>query len=420
MFDNKREWKIHEMYLNAERADVNFVFDADTDHPVKMPAHKIILSLDSPVFDAMFFGSFAEQGDVPIVGVPVAAFTEFLQFFYLEEVRLSIENIAYVMDLCKTYETDEFLESCEIVFRDSITLDGMCWGYGIAQLLQQKRLSKFCGEKIKANATAIMKSESFLDCDSEFLSKILALVSSDWSVLERVFACMAWSKAECNRKNLEANPLNLRDQLKDVFNQIPFDELTTQQLSKHAATYSGFFTADELETLFIETLSPRRFSLSDLHPLKDRPNLPSGRILLCDRQLDEVFKGKQPNNSITIFSSNKTLLFTKFVIQFKCGVGFKYFIAESNTPSPISVFSVKSILVGDHRNNHVTLPKPIVINAGKFYRIVISKDKTTCNNADHELVSKKLVDLVHLENDIKIRFNYQRKDLLSHLIFQAP
>lgn len=179
VFDNKRERKINELYLNPKGADVNFVFDADTDHPQKLPAHKIILSLDSPVYDRMFFGSMQEKGDVLIVDATIAAFKEFLQFFYCNEVSLSSINVIYVTNLCKKSEMNEFLKPCETALQDSLAMNDMCWGYSIAQLLEQENLSRFCEEKIKTYAAKIITSESFLECDIKILSKILAMVSSD-------------------------------------------------------------------------------------------------------------------------------------------------------------------------------------------------------------------------------------------------
>lgn len=116
VFDNKRERKIYEPYLNPKGADINFIFDAGTEHPEKVKAHKVFLSLDCPVFDTMFFGSIPEKGDVPIVDVSAEAFIEFLQFFYLDEVKLSSANIVEVTNLCKKYEMNDFLTPCEKAF----------------------------------------------------------------------------------------------------------------------------------------------------------------------------------------------------------------------------------------------------------------------------------------------------------------
>jgi hypothetical protein len=42
-------------------------FTFSTDKSVKLPVHKIILSMRSEVFEAMFYGSLAEKGETVLI-----------------------------------------------------------------------------------------------------------------------------------------------------------------------------------------------------------------------------------------------------------------------------------------------------------------------------------------------------------------
>ncbi|XP_055325743.1 BTB/POZ domain-containing protein 6-A-like, partial [Sitodiplosis mosellana] len=190
------------LYLDAKTADVKFVFGKGTDHVETVPAHKNILSVSSPVFDKMFYGSLPEQGDVPIVDAYAAAFKEFLQFFYLAKVRLTSEHIIDVSNLCKKYELVEGLAICEEPLQKSSTNNEMCSGYALAMLPEIPNTIQFCEQKIKSNAEAILKSTSFLECNRELLDKVIQLVTPKCSASAFVDACMAWAKAECGRDNL--------------------------------------------------------------------------------------------------------------------------------------------------------------------------------------------------------------------------
>lgn len=101
--------KIGQMYLNTRMADVHFVFGADTESREEVPAHKIILSLQNDVFDAMFFGPLKVDAKVPIDHTSASAFKDFLQFFYKSQVTLTSENVDKVLDLCKMYEMNDCL-----------------------------------------------------------------------------------------------------------------------------------------------------------------------------------------------------------------------------------------------------------------------------------------------------------------------
>lgn len=85
---------IGKLFLDAQTADVCFVFEADSELTERIPAHKILLSMTSDVFKAMFYGELKESGDVKMVGTSADGFKEFLQFVYLNKVTLTTENVA--------------------------------------------------------------------------------------------------------------------------------------------------------------------------------------------------------------------------------------------------------------------------------------------------------------------------------------
>ncbi|XP_055301678.1 BTB/POZ domain-containing protein 6-like [Sitodiplosis mosellana] len=405
---NPNDRVINGLYLDTKKSDVSFVFDIDTDHPVKVPAHKIILSNNNPAFDAMFYGPVKEEGDIPIKNANVAAFKEFLQFFYLEEVRLTSENITQVMNLCKMYDMKKCTKICETVFQKSLTIDDMCFGYGFALLLEREYLVNFCELKIKENARRIMESKSFLEADRSLLEKILILVSSDWSnwsALEIVIAWIEWAKAECGRNNLEASPANLRSQLGELFDRIPFEKLTLEEFSQH----KEFFNADEI----VEMNQKIRLQNQLSNPFEPQSlSTPSslGNILDCDRR-DVGLARNTRNSSLlfdAVFSSNQKLLLTKFYIsvEFEMRTKFKGFITDFLSAPNESRF--------ESDGSCIVLSEPYVIEAGKEYTIYGVFDKKT------EIQIPTLKHSVQLEQDITIAFRVRSFDLVSRLVFQLP
>lgn len=241
-------------YLDSGTADVKFVYGTGTDNVEIIPAHKIILSIDSPVFDAMFYGSLPELGDIPINEASPAVFKEFLQFFYLTKVRLTCENIADVANLCKMYEVKNGLRLCEGPLQRSLTIDDFCSGYELATLLELPNMLRFCEQKIIQNAENILVSASFLECNSDTLDKILQLLTINgiasicnaWRIVD---ACLAWAEAECGRKELEKSTANLRAQLGQSFGRIPFVELNKIEFEQFTTAHNEFFNETEKATI---------------------------------------------------------------------------------------------------------------------------------------------------------------------------
>lgn len=158
------------LYLNNDFADVYFVFNED-DETEKVPANKVILAVQSPVFNSMFFVALKETGDVEIVYASVDEFKEFLQFFYLSQVVLNVENIK--ARLADKYDILKRVHECAGLLENQLMLYNMCWGYQMAFYINHDALPKFCERQISIWPKEIFASESFLRCIVNTLKRIL-------------------------------------------------------------------------------------------------------------------------------------------------------------------------------------------------------------------------------------------------------
>lgn len=390
------------LYLDSRTADTHFVLDMDTDHPQRVPAHKIILSIRSPVFDTMFYGSLPEMGDIPIADASAAAFKEFLQHFYLPEVKLTSKHIIEVMNLCKKYELTDDLEKCEESLKLSLSFEDICWGYALALHLELKKLTEFCKVGILNGGVQVLSSQSILDCNKKLFIKILSEILNSGNkgkcVINVVVACMEWAKAECSRNDLEGSSQNIRTQLGDLYHQIPFDKLETEEFHQFVATYRGFFSIDELESLIQRQI------------LKKKTNPFNIRYLpICDRQMADDSSGKitEFSSETTTFISNKSLLLKEIHVD----------VEKNNQPFSGYHYEIQSkkddIIVEDtvfHIGRSILkciLSKSIHIEPNKMYRIIFK--------ADTFYKKKPLRDEVFLENDVKIKFE---GDIVSRLVFE--
>lgn len=160
------------LYLNNDFADVYFVFNED-DETEKVPANKVILAVQSPVFNSMFFGALKETGDVEIVYASVDEFKEFIQFFYLSQVVLTVENIK--ARLADKYDILKRVHECVRLLENQLMLHNMCWGHQLEIYINHDALPKFCERQISIWLKDIFVFESFLRCDVNTLKRILEL-----------------------------------------------------------------------------------------------------------------------------------------------------------------------------------------------------------------------------------------------------
>ena len=85
------------VFNNDRFSDIKFVvrkMDGESESKQVIPAHKFVLSISSPVFEAMFHGELAETRDsIELPDCDYESLLEFFRFMYSDEVNLSGSNI---------------------------------------------------------------------------------------------------------------------------------------------------------------------------------------------------------------------------------------------------------------------------------------------------------------------------------------
>lgn len=222
---------IESLHLNPKLADVIFQIKHQ-----KIPAHRMILASCSSVFEAQFFGSMAEYGEIKINddGINDDAFKEFLQFFYSKNVKLSMKNIKSVMYLCKKYQVDDCLRVCSEFLKKNLTINEMCLGYQLSLYFDQKDLKAFCQRKISKNTKKILKTEGFFHCDWIVLNEIINFDILSCRESDVLQAIMDWARFACERKKLNTNNKeNIRNQLKDVIYDVRFNKISVIEFAEY-------------------------------------------------------------------------------------------------------------------------------------------------------------------------------------------
>lgn len=230
------------LYLSPELADVHFVLESD-DGSERIPAHKLLLMAASDVFAKMFNGSWKEKDEVIITETPVNAFKQFLQFFYNDKVKLTMEHIAAVMNLGEMYNVAECLAVCTKFVKNNLNDDNVCRYYELAILYNQQELMQSCEMVIGVNTNAVFKSPGFLACDQKVLAEILKLNWLLCTEVELFEACMAWVKTKGETNELTKDLV--RAQLGDSFHHIRFGLMSMDGFVELIPEYGQVFTAAE-------------------------------------------------------------------------------------------------------------------------------------------------------------------------------
>lgn len=238
------------LYLNEDLADVNFIFNNDSEI-VKIPAHKAILAALSPVFRAMFFGLLKERADVDIFGASAHGFKDFLQFFYLDRVVLSIDTIDEVVQLADRYDMAQYINNCINFFAQNLTSKNVCIAYQLSISLNNVNLKNLCKEFICTYTSNVFASDAFIRCNQTVLKHILELDVLQCEEANVFRACVEWAKFACKENNLDENKgENKRKVLGDCLYLIRFSTIKAEEFANYAQMHETMFTPDELIEIF--------------------------------------------------------------------------------------------------------------------------------------------------------------------------
>lgn len=421
--NNAASEAIAKLYLNEELADVRYLFNVNKEIQI-VSANRAILAALSPVFKPMLFGELKEKEIIELVDTTAAAFREFLQFFYLGEVTLTMENMEEVVRLADKYDIMDHINNYVAFPESKIKPYSMCWAYQLALYMlnpdfhyssKNRTLIDFCEEKICQNPKEVFASDAFRRCEGDTLAHILRLPLTCTEII--VFnACIEWAKNACKQEGLDENQLkNVRSQLGDHFKLIRFGAMTIDEFLNIQKSHEGLFTPEELQDIMLQLAnteyqsnifeqSPRTYTWDD------------SKILDCQRVKVSGRKYNKKIQSVEVvsFSSNQPVLLGEIwshltyqnnTVCTPFGVNVTIVQLEdnnfhSNASSKI-LFDGKELNQWEGNQMKIVLPKPILIKPQTVNEIRITKIPSSCNYFDYNVWN----ECVTLENGIEIYFH---------------
>ncbi len=237
---------ISKLYLDTDTTDVRFLF-REKNKRKQIPAHKILLAARSDVFKAMFYGSLKEDGDVTIVDTSMAAFEEFLQFFYVTDVKLTMENVTDVINLMKKYNVGS-MDICESFLIQNVTADNLCFVYNLAILFDLgEEVKKKCELVISSHTKQMFSSTDFRECSPTTLGHIMKSSTFNCQEVDTFHACIEWVKTRSNQEKVSKK--TVQDHLGDLFYQIRFKSMSLEDFADLTPDYGKLFSLEEYQDI---------------------------------------------------------------------------------------------------------------------------------------------------------------------------
>lgn len=356
-------------------------------------AHKLILGISSPVFEAMFYGPLSNNKDIEITDIEPEVFQLLLNYIYTDKVEIqSIEQAFELLYASRKYLLDHLSNVCIGYIQTNINVDNVIDILNYPDYLQDPQLTSFAMKLFCEHAGYLLQEyKEFIS----FSSMKAILESDDINIKEvdLIKNVLAWTKYYCKQSNLSDSYENRQDILfkKGLFQLLRFQTLSLDEFEEIKIAGSNVLLPQELEFIKIKILEEQHILSNDETIPTDIYQLPRRPLKLqwyfCHRN---PIKSASPlvidSNNFTVhcrLKSNKSIFVNSLciptrmapVLNFHTSIPKNY--SEQLSVSIVPESDNNSVKYTNFMNTveydsivDIELSEPCFIKKNKWYKII--------------------------------------------------
>ncbi|CAC5374319.1 BTBD1_2 [Mytilus coruscus] len=162
--------------LTESLSDVHFIFPGE--FSIRIPAHKMILAIRSPVFKTMFYETPLQSDEnVEIPDIYPAVFQNMLRYIYTDQLNLNDKTVIRMLYAAEKYQIMSLIFQCEDFLQRNLGINNACTIYNQAKVFSLNKLKDKALHFISKNAGDVFKSDDYLTISSEDMLDFLKLDS---------------------------------------------------------------------------------------------------------------------------------------------------------------------------------------------------------------------------------------------------
>ena len=241
-------------FFNNDRlSDIKFVvrkMDGESESKQVIPAHKFVLSISSPVFEAMFYGELAETRDtIELPDCDYEGLLELFRYMYSDKANLSGSNVMGVLYLAKKYMVPSLAEECSKYLLNNLNPSNAFSVLPSAQKYEDKDLMERCWKLIDEKTKEALNTDEFATIEMSLLKEVIIRDNLSVDEIDLFKAVDLWATEECKRQGLEAVGATKRNILgEEIVKAIRFPIMKLEDFSS-VVLASDVLTKEEIVSL---------------------------------------------------------------------------------------------------------------------------------------------------------------------------
>ena len=242
------------MFNNEHLSDVKFSVrgsDGESETDQLITAHKFVLSIGSPVFEAMFYGELAETKDtIQLPDCDYESLLELFRYLYSDEVNLHGSNVMGVLYLAKKYMVPSLADKCKDYLQDNLDPSNVFNILPTAQKYEEKNLVDRCWNVIESQTEQALKADGFETIEKTLLEALVQRETLQVREAELFKACDRWAINQCRKQGLATDgELKRRVLGEKIIKGICYAMMKQDEFAD-VVLDAKIFTLDEIVTFF--------------------------------------------------------------------------------------------------------------------------------------------------------------------------
>ena len=223
-------------FNNNLLSDVQFVVrksDGESESKQVIPAHKFVLSVGSPVFEAMFYGRLAEAGDsIELPDCEYESLLELFRYMYSDEVNLSGRNVLGVLYVAKKYMVPLLADRCMKYIKIHLDPSNVFSILPAVEKYEEKNLVDRCWEMIDNYTETALKSDAFVTIERSLLDTVVHRDTLSIAEVELFKGVIRWATKQSQRQGILADGPQMRKILGErIVKAIRFPLMTQEEFN---------------------------------------------------------------------------------------------------------------------------------------------------------------------------------------------
>ncbi|KAG6459321.1 hypothetical protein O3G_MSEX011304 [Manduca sexta] len=238
--------RVKKLLVSFEWSDCGFTVLGKT-----IKAHKLILGISSPVFEAMFYGPMSKDEDIEVTDIQPDIFQLMVNYIYTDNVEISnIEQAFELLYASRKYLLEHLTEICITYIKANLSVDNVIEVLNYPDYMHGKQLISYSLKLFGVHASYLLQEKKNL-MTHLCMKAILETDHMNVSEKELIKHVFEWSAHLCDQNSLPATLENRYNLLKKygIFKLLRFSTLNLDELDEIICDKNSLLSPPETESI---------------------------------------------------------------------------------------------------------------------------------------------------------------------------